>query len=494
MSLRQGSTRAVIGAYMREAIRPHVTGRFSDMLLAVMRHPAMLMYLDNASSIGPDSATGRRSHHGLNENLARECLELHTVSPAAGYSQGDVTSFAAILTGWGVDMKAERPGFVFREKAHEPGPKTLMGQTFPEGEEGGVQALHFLGTHPATYHHIATQMVRHFVSDTPSPASVRHVETVLRDSEGDLQAASLALADLPDPGPGGASSARPWTMPRPCSGHYPSVESPAGRTIRILPPISWRRLSAHSGSRCGPHRCPMAGATMPRTDARPRTCWPVRTGHGGWPRMSEAVIRWTSPILPWAPPCVRRPAPPCTTPGRVRMRWPCCFLPRIPEALSHDDPRRTALLGLAASWTLGRSSLAFAGSSGGPDDPRLVVVILRGALDGLSAVTPYGDPDLVTYRRALVLPEPGQEGGLLDLGGFYGLHPSLATLHGLYGEGQMLPIHAVAGHYRSRSHFEAQDYLESGADERLDSGWLNRAVSVLQGKPTGRMATGWPWG
>ena len=144
--------------------------------------------------------------------------------------------------------------------------------------------------------------------------------------------------------------------------------------------------------------------------------------------------------------------------------------------------RRTALLGLTSAWTLGRSSLAFAGSSGGPDDPRLVVILLRGALDGLSAVTPYGDPDLASYRRALVLPEPGQEGGLLDLGGFYGLHPSLVTLHGLYGQGQMLPIHAVAGHYRSRSHFEAQDYLESGADERLGSGWLNRAVSVLQGK------------
>ncbi|MBS1090036.1 DUF1501 domain-containing protein [Gluconobacter sp. Dm-74] len=144
--------------------------------------------------------------------------------------------------------------------------------------------------------------------------------------------------------------------------------------------------------------------------------------------------------------------------------------------------RRTALLGLTSAWTLGRSSLAFAGSSGGPDDPRLVVILLRGALDGLSAVTPYGDPDLASYRRALVLPEPGQEGGLLDLGGFYGLHPSLVTLHELYGQGQMLPIHAVAGHYRSRSHFEAQDYLESGADERLGSGWLNRAVSVLQGK------------
>lgn len=198
VSLRQGSTKAVLGAYMREAIRPHVTGRFSDMLLAVMRHPAMLMYLDNTSSSGPNSPAGRKSHQGLNENLARECLELHTVSPAAGYSQTDVTSFAAILTGWSVDMKAEQPGFVFREKAHEPGEKTVMGQTFPEGEDGGVQALHFLGTHPATYHHIATQMVGHFISDTPAPQDVSHIASVLQNSDGDLRAASLALATLHD--------------------------------------------------------------------------------------------------------------------------------------------------------------------------------------------------------------------------------------------------------------------------------------------------------
>lgn len=145
-------------------------------------------------------------------------------------------------------------------------------------------------------------------------------------------------------------------------------------------------------------------------------------------------------------------------------------------------PRRTALLGLAASWTVGSTSLAFANAPGGPDDPRFVVIILRGALDGLSAVTPYGDANLTTHRNALVLPEPGQTGGLLDLGGFYGLHPSLPALHTLYGAGQMLPVHAVAGHYRSRSHFEAQDYMESGADNRLSSGWLNRAVSILQGK------------
>lgn len=196
VSLRQGSTRAVIGAYMREAIRPHVNGYFSDMLLAVMRHPAMLMYLDNTSSIGPSSPIGRKSHHGLNENMARECLELHTLSPLAGYTQADVTSFAAILTGWSVDMKAEQPGFIFKEKTHEPGIKTLLGQSFAQGEEGGIHALHFLGTHPATYQHIATQLVRHFITDNPTSQDVRHIATILQNTGGNLQTASIALADL----------------------------------------------------------------------------------------------------------------------------------------------------------------------------------------------------------------------------------------------------------------------------------------------------------
>ncbi|QHC36398.1 DUF1800 family protein [Komagataeibacter xylinus] len=198
VSLRQGGTRAIIGAYMREAIRPHVTGRFVDMLVAVMRHPAMLMYLDNASSIGPDSPAGRKGHRGLNENLARECLELHTLSPQGGYTQADVTAFAAILTGWGVDLKADQPGFVFREKAHEPGIRTMMGHRFGEGEEGGLQALHFLGTHPATYHHIATRMVTHFITDTPDEHDVTQVSRVLQQTEGNLAAAALMLPTLVD--------------------------------------------------------------------------------------------------------------------------------------------------------------------------------------------------------------------------------------------------------------------------------------------------------
>lgn len=197
VSMRQGGTRGIVGAYMREAIRPHVTGRFTDMLAAVMSHPAMLMYLDNASSIGPNSPSGQKRHRGLNENLARECLELHTVSPSAGYTQADVTSFAAILTGWSVDMKADLPGFTFRDNSHEPGEKTVMGQVFPEGLDGGIQALQFLGTHPATYRHIATQLVTHFISDTPDPHDIATLTSILHDTQGDLGAASLALGSLP---------------------------------------------------------------------------------------------------------------------------------------------------------------------------------------------------------------------------------------------------------------------------------------------------------
>ena len=196
VSIRQGGTNAVIGPYIREAIRPNVTGPFDAMLLAVMRHPAMLMYLDNNSSFGPNSTIGRSQKRGLNENLARECLELHTVSPASGYTQADVTEFAKILTGWSVDYNRLYPGFLFRPAAHEPGSKTLLGRHFPPDEAGGIAALEFLALHPATHRHLATQLVRHFVGDDPPPDAVRTIEGVLRDTGGDLGAASAALLHL----------------------------------------------------------------------------------------------------------------------------------------------------------------------------------------------------------------------------------------------------------------------------------------------------------
>jgi uncharacterized protein (DUF1501 family) len=138
--------------------------------------------------------------------------------------------------------------------------------------------------------------------------------------------------------------------------------------------------------------------------------------------------------------------------------------------------RRSFLLGLAGAVTLGRSRMALA--AGPVSERRLVVVLLRGALDGLSAVQPYGDPDLAALRGPLALPEPGEPGGVLDLGGFYGLHPALPQFHALYRQGEALMLHAVAGPWRSRSHFLAQDLMEVGATRRLPDGWLNRALAA----------------
>jgi uncharacterized protein (DUF1800 family) len=187
---------ACAGAYVREAIRPYVCGRFSDMLLAVMRHPAMLAYLDQEQSAGPDSIAGKRLHKGLNENLARECLELHTVSPASGYTQADVTNFAKILTGWSIETKEAPLGFRFRPRMHEPGEFEVMGRSWDAGESGGVAILQWLGTHPATYRHLSEKLVRHFVADDPPAADVGRIETVLHETQGDLHAASLAVIEL----------------------------------------------------------------------------------------------------------------------------------------------------------------------------------------------------------------------------------------------------------------------------------------------------------
>lgn len=143
---------------------------------------------------------------------------------------------------------------------------------------------------------------------------------------------------------------------------------------------------------------------------------------------------------------------------------------------SFKPTRRGLLLGLGATFALGPARVAFGQA---PGDRRLVVIILRGALDGLYAVQPYGDPGAAGLRGALMLPEPGQEGGLLDLGGLFGLHPGFANLHAMYSANEATVLHAVAGPYRSRSHFEAQDMLETGAGQRLTSGWLNRALQAV---------------
>jgi len=188
--------RGVTGAFEREAIRPHVTGRFIDMLTAVTSHPGMLLYLDNAQSFGPDSLVGRRQNKGINENLGRELLELHTLGVDGGYTQADVEALARILTGWTVaPLRDWHPGtFRFFPQIHEPGDKVLLGRTYRDGGiDEGEAALRDLALHPATARHIATQLARHFIADTPPADSVERIARRFRDTGGDLRQVTLAV-------------------------------------------------------------------------------------------------------------------------------------------------------------------------------------------------------------------------------------------------------------------------------------------------------------
>ncbi|HVX75668.1 MAG TPA: DUF1800 family protein, partial [Bradyrhizobium sp.] len=188
------------GSFEREAIRPHVLGRFGDMLKAVEQHPAMLFFLDNQQSIGPDSRAGQRRTRGLNENLAREIMELHTLGVGGGYSQADVTSLARILTGWtfvGRQGLLGQPGtFVFNANAHEPGMQQLLGKSYEDNGVGqGEAALADIARHRSTARFIATKFVRHFVADDPPPALVAHLQDVFGNTGGDLKAMTMALVD-----------------------------------------------------------------------------------------------------------------------------------------------------------------------------------------------------------------------------------------------------------------------------------------------------------
>lgn len=213
-----------------DAIRPHVLGKFHDMLLAVERHPAMLLYLDQAQSIGPDSRAGQlaqrfaRQRRGLNENLAREILELHTLGVGSGYSQADVTEFARVLTGWTVDGLTRgpmqrfvggngRPGdFHFAEAIHEPGTRSVASRTYAQdGEAQGLAVLADLAADPHTARHLATKLTRHFAGDDPPPSMVARLTEAYLRSGGDLPTVYRAIVDSPEAWSAAAPKFRtPW--------------------------------------------------------------------------------------------------------------------------------------------------------------------------------------------------------------------------------------------------------------------------------------------
>jgi len=207
-------TTAFAPAFERDAIRPHVLGRFEDMLLAVEQHPAMLIYLNQVQSVGPDSMRAARAGMrnpdrklGLNENLAREIMELHTLGVRSGYTQADVTEFARALTGWsiqgygefGKQDGGEIGGFLFRPMFHEPGARTILGKRYDmSGEEQAHAALIDFARASATATHICTKLARHFAGDVPPPALVGRLAATFQRTQGDLPSLYRTLIDSPE--------------------------------------------------------------------------------------------------------------------------------------------------------------------------------------------------------------------------------------------------------------------------------------------------------
>jgi uncharacterized protein (DUF1800 family) len=199
----KGPVRSLCGAFEREAIRPHILGKFFDMLLAVESHPAMLLYLDNARSIGLQSFAGQRRGKGLNENLAREILELHTLGVRTGYTQADVTNFAKVITGWSIlpfKQSPEHGGeFTFNGRLHEPGPQRVIDREYADdGFEQGRAVLMRLAMHPATAKHIAIKLARHFVADEPPQPLVDRIAKRFFETKGDLKEVSKVLIVSPE--------------------------------------------------------------------------------------------------------------------------------------------------------------------------------------------------------------------------------------------------------------------------------------------------------
>jgi len=200
---------ALAGLFENEAIRPNLGGTFYDLLLAVEKHPAMIIYLDNQRSIGPNSSLGQRANRrhrdqqfGLNENLAREILELHTLGVDGGYTQQDVISFAKVITGWSIGGSSYRgrfsdgvPGtFQFRDNIHEPGKQKILNKTYEDsGLKQGEVVLRDLATNESTARHLATKLVRHLVADDPPAELVSKIARVFLDSGGDLPTVHAAL-------------------------------------------------------------------------------------------------------------------------------------------------------------------------------------------------------------------------------------------------------------------------------------------------------------
>lgn len=207
--LRKGEVEPwYLADFERNAIEPNAMGKFEDLLVATAKSPAMLFYLDNQTSVGPDSPAVMRAkmnpnfskqNLGINENYARELMELHTLGVNGGYTQKDVIEVAKVFTGWTIDEPRKGGGFMFNDRRHEPGPKYVLGTTIQEnGEQEGLEVLHMLASSPATAHHLSYQLAERFVSDTPPPALVDRMAKTYLKTGGDIREVLRTMFTSPE--------------------------------------------------------------------------------------------------------------------------------------------------------------------------------------------------------------------------------------------------------------------------------------------------------
>lgn len=319
------------GNYENEAIRPHIMGKFSDLLIAAVRHPAMLLYLDQAQSFGPESAfatrvrnRGNRQAPGLNENLAREILELHTLGVRTGYTQADVTSFAKALTGVTVAglgrgagqrlMPADaQPGAtLFIDRLHEPGPQTILGKRYDgAGAKQAEAVLRDLAVHPATARHVATKLARHFTADDPPAALVDRLAGDFVRTGGELPSLYRTLIASPEPwveGPAMFKSPWDWTVSMLRALKIPALgerQNVAAMFTQLGQPI-WRpgspagyddKIATWAGSAALMQRVELASRIAARIGDRAdaRRLAPLVLADALTPETGEAIARADSP-------------------------------------------------------------------------------------------------------------------------------------------------------------------------------------------------------
>jgi uncharacterized protein (DUF1501 family) len=367
---------------------------------ATARNPAMLVYLDNWMSADPAApafgrGNGNNRPRGINENYARELMELHTLGVDGGYTQKDVTEVARAFTGWTIENPRRGSGFRFDPRMHDAGPKIVLGHPIASGggESDGERVLDILAAHPATARFIAFKLARRLVGDVPPPALVERAAARFRATEGDVREVTRTILTSPE------------------------FLSPDAYSAKVKTPLEFVVSALR--------------ATGKEIDS------------------ARSIVR---ELREMGMPLLRNGA--------------CAFVS----------------LGFAPSF-LARAAMA---SSSARRPRRLIAIFQRGAVDGLSVVPPFGEPDYFRARPTIAIARPGAGADTaIDLDGFFGLHPRLQPLKPLWDARQLAIVHASGSPDSTRSHFDAQDYMESGTPgvKSTRDGWLNRCLQAKRVAP-----------